>query len=146
MFVGVGIGPTPSHLILLFSKSLFIISYIFRTRSSFLLLENVSILLSNGLFFYKNIDIFSHLAYLYNLLLEKDKAHSHHILCIQNNFPLDYLFFLIDTCCKNLLYQLFSLCPHQNKTLLSLVYIHFFLMAYLLYSICCSSNIYANLA
>ena len=39
---------------------------LFRAHSHFLLLENVSILLSNGLFFYMTIIIFSHLAYLYN--------------------------------------------------------------------------------
>ena len=36
-----------------------------------------------------------------------------------------YSFLLINTCCKNLLYPLFSLFPHQNKTLQSFIYIHF---------------------
>ena len=55
---------------------------------------------------------------------KKKRTHSLHNLCIRKTLPLDYLFFLTDTCCKNLLYPLFSLFPHQNKTLLILVYIY----------------------
>ena len=55
---------------------------------------------------------------------KKNKTHSHRNSYIRNTLPLDYLFFLIDICSKNLLYpKIFFISLWQNNPLLIPVYI-----------------------
>ena len=135
MFIGVGIGPAPSHLNSSFQQiSFYNIIHFFWYILPFYCLKTSQ---SYFQMVYSLIRLLTYSSIWHICIIncwKENKCTVSTMYTYVRHFRSIILFFLIDNCCKNLLYPLFSLFLHQNKTLLSLVYIRFFLVAYLLYT------------